>query len=217
MIREILHLLQKEILLEWRRKYALGGIMLYVFSSIYIVYAGFIRIPLNTWNAIFWILVLFISINAVAKSFVMENSRRQLYYYQLARPSAILLSKMIYNSLLLMLLIGLSFLGMSLIAGNPVRDPGLFWITTILASLGLGITFTFTSAIASKANNSAGLLAILSFPLVIPILMSLIKLSAVAVGLVFDSAWAKDVWTLLAIDALLVTLTFILFPYVWKD
>lgn len=217
MFNEIYHLLRKELLLEWRRKYALGGIMLYVFSSIYIVYAGFIRIPINTWNAIFWILVLFISINAVAKSFVQENSHRQLYYFQLARPAAVLLSKMIYNSLLLFLLTGLTYWGLSLVAGDPVRDFGLFVLIIFLASLGFGITFTFTSAIAAKASNSAGLLAILSFPLVIPILMSLIKLSANAVGLIFDTALNQDIFTLLAIDALLLALTFILFPYIWND
>jgi len=217
MLQEIIHLLRKELLLEWRRKYALGGIMLYVFSSIYIVYAGFIRIPINTWNAIFWILVLFISINAVAKSFIQENSHRQLYYFQLASPSAVLLSKMIYNTLLLFVLTALSYLGLSLVAGDPVRDLGLFILIIFLSSLGFGITFTFTAAIAAKAKNSAGLLAILSFPLVIPILMSLIKLSAGAVGLVFDTAINKDIFTLIAIDGLLLALTFLLFPYVWND
>jgi len=216
-IQEVISLLRKEFRLEIRRKYALGGILLYVFASVYIVYAGFFDIPTTAWNAIFWILMLFASINAVAKSFVQENRGRQLYYYQLARPSAVLISKMIYNTGLLFVIAVITFFVLATFAGNPIKENGMFLLILVLASLGLSISFTFTSAIAAKADGTTGILAILSFPIVIPILMSLVKLTAGAMRMIVDTAYAKDIFNLLAIDGLLLALTFFLFPYLWRD
>lgn len=215
--KETLVLLRKEALLEWRMKYALSGILLYVFSTVFIVYTAFIRLQPNVWNTLFWIIVLFTAVNAIVKSFVQENSARQLYYYSLANPIAILVSKMIYNIGLLLLLSVLCWMGLAFIAGNPVRDTGQFVLAIFLASVGFSITFTFVAAIAAKADNSATLMAILSFPLIIPILMTLIKISANALRLLNDTAVYKDVLTLVGIDLLLLALALVLYPFLWKD
>lgn len=210
-------LLRKEVLLEWRMKYALSGILLYVFSTIFIVYTAFVRLEPPVWNTLFWIIALFASVNAVVKSFVQENSARQLYYYSIANPIAILLSKIIYNAVLLLLLSVLCWIGLSIVAVNPVKDTGQFVGAILLASIGFSITFTFVSAIAAKADNSATLMAIMSFPLVIPILMTLIKISANALRLLNDTSVYKDVWTLVGIDLLLLGLALVLYPFLWKD
>jgi heme exporter protein B len=100
MWKEISVLIRKEITLEWRQKYALNGILLYVVSAVFITYLsvgakmGNLSIP--TWNALFWIILLFSSVNAVAKSFVQEQQGRQLYYYMIASPESIILSKIIF-------------------------------------------------------------------------------------------------------------------------
>jgi len=217
LLNEIGALLRKELVLEWRLRYAISGILLYVLSTVYIVYASFVSVQPQTWNALFWVVVLFASVNAVAKSFVQESGNRQLYYYSLANPIAIILSKIIYNFILLLVLSLLSFGAFSLVAGNPVKDYYLFFMAIFLGSLGFSITFTFISAIAAKANNSASLMAILSFPAIIPILMSLIKLNSGALRLIQDTAIWKDMVTLLAIDLILIALSLILFPFLWKD
>ena len=216
-LKETIVLLRKEILLEWRMKYALSGILLYVFSTIFIVYTAFIRLQPNVWNTLFWIIVLFASVNAIVKSFVQENSARQLYYYSIANPIAILLSKIIYNAVLLLLLSVLCWIGLSIVAVNPVKDTGQFVGAIFLASVGFSITFTFVSAISAKADNSATLMAVMSFPLVIPILMTLIKISANALRLLNDTSVYKDVLMLVGIDLLLLGLALVLYPFLWKD
>ncbi|HNG90515.1 MAG TPA: heme exporter protein CcmB, partial [Saprospiraceae bacterium] len=165
----------------------------------------------------FWLIVLFASINAVVKSFVQESGARQLYYYQLADPAMLLLAKMVYNTLLLLTLSALAFLSFSIVVGNKVKDPSLFALTLVLGSIGFSIAFTFISSIAAKANHAATLMAILSFPVVMPILLTLTRLSQVALRIIQDTSYMRDILNLLAIDAILVTLTFVLFPYVWKD
>jgi heme exporter protein B len=86
-----------------------------------------------------------------------------------------------------------------------------------LGSVGFSITFTFVSAISAKADNNATLLAVLSFPLVIPILMTLVKLSANAIGLINDTGVGQDLLILVAIDLILLGLTILLYPFLWRD
>ncbi|MEK7253890.1 MAG: heme exporter protein CcmB [Bacteroidota bacterium] len=217
LLHEILFLLRKEFTLEWRQKYAISGILLYVLSTVFIIYISFQQVSPQVWNVLFWVIMLFASVNAVVKSFVQESGHRQLYYYQLANPLAILLSKMIYNALLLLALSFLTFGAMGFVAGNPIQEAGQFSLALLLGSLGFSITFTFVSAIASKADNASTLMAILSFPLIIPVLLVLVNLSAHAIGLLQGTTLMRDVMLLGAIDLLLVALAMVLFPYLWRD
>ena len=100
--KETVALIRKELLLEWKQKYALGGLMLYSLSMVFVVALGLQRsLPLQAWNVIFWLILLFVSVNAVAKSFMGERGGQLLYLYNLASARAIIVSKIIYNCLLL--------------------------------------------------------------------------------------------------------------------
>ena len=222
-IQQILFLLKKEITLEFRQKYAISGILLYIFSTIFVVYMGAAgRAEPPVWIVLIFIIILFTSVNAVAKSFLQESGNRQLYYYSIADPIAIILSKMIYNTILLLLLSFLSYAIFSMVMVNPVINELLFFIVLFLASVGFAITFTFISAISAKADNSASLMAILSFPVIIPVLMVLIKLASESLNVRTNSIFADDVimnyiWILIAIDILLGGVALLLFPYLWRD
>ena len=214
--KELSALIWKEFILEWRQRYALGGIALYVVSTVYIIFFTFTRLLPQSWNAMFWVVALFAAVNAVAKSFAQENSQRQLYYYTLAHPIGVIIAKMIYNTVLLFVLMLLSFGAFSLLTGNPVQRLDIFFLVLLMASFGFAIAFTFISGIAAKANQNSTLMAILGFPVVIPILAMLIRLSANALR-ILDSNWSQDIMMLLAIDAILLTLALILFPFLWRD
>lgn len=214
---EIISLLRKEITLEWRQKYAISGILLYVLSTVFIIYISFQKVSPQLWNVLFWVIMLFASVNAVLKSFVQENGNRQLYYFQLHSPLAILLSKMIYNALLLLLIGVLTFVALGFVAGNPIVHSGQFATALFFGGLGFSVTFTFVSAIASKADNSSTLMAILAFPVIIPVLLLLVKLSAGAIGLLGGTGSGSDITMLVAIDLILVALGMVLFPFLWRD
>lgn len=217
LLRQIGYLLHKELLMELRSSYAISGILLYVFATVFVVYRVFIRLEPNAWNAMFWIVLLFASVNAVVKSFVQESGARQLYYYTLMNPLAVVLSKMIYNTSLLTIISLLVWLGFSFLGDSPVHETGMFLLAILLGSLGFSITFTFISAISVKADNSATLMAILSFPLVIPILMTVLKLTAGALRLMRDTAINQDIIILLGIDLLLIAMAIVLYPFLWRD
>jgi heme exporter protein B len=221
MLKEIAVLIQKEITLEWRQKYAINGILLYVVSAVFITYLsvgakqGNIGVP--TWNALYWIIIMFSAVNAVAKSFVQEHQGRQLYYYMIASPESIIISKMIYNTLLTLILALLGYLVFSIILGNPVADQGLFILNLILGAIGFSACLTIVSGIASKASNNATLMAILSFPVIIPILLMTIRVSKNAIDGLDWSVSLDKIVTLLAINAIIAATGYILFPYLWRS
>jgi heme exporter protein B len=217
MLQQTMRLLWRDWILEWRTRYALSGIVLYVLATIVLVYSALIDIQPKVWNAIFWVIILFAAVSAIVKSFVQESQSRQLYYYNLVHPLALLLAKMIYNTSLLFLLSLLSWGALALLTGNPVKETGLFILAIFLGSMGLSIAFTFVSAISAKAQNSATLMAILGFPVIIPILLTLVKIGANALRLIQDTSISSDILILVAINLVLLSVSILLYPFLWRD
>lgn len=215
---QVKFLIRKEITLEWRSKYAFNGILLYVVSTVFVCYLAFREISsAPTWNALFWIIMLFASVNAITKSFIQESRGRQLYYYTITGPQAIIISKIIYN-ILLMLLLSVIALGFyTLVFKNPLGDPLFYLLSVLLGSISFASVFTMISGIASKASNGGALMAILSFPVIIPLLVVLIKLSKNAMDGLDRSVSYDEIGVLLAINVIVVTTSLLLFPYLWRD
>src|SRR5215217_1629047 len=132
---QVKHLVKKELLLEWRSKYALNGVLLYVVSTVFVCFLSFVSIDIITWNALFWIIMLFASINAVSKSFLQESKGRQLYIYTIASPIALIISKTIYNVLLMTLLTVIALSFHMMVFGRVPQDLLMYFIATILGSL----------------------------------------------------------------------------------
>src|SRR5262249_22694234 len=145
---EIIALLKKDLLLEWRQKFAFNGILLYLFSTIFFVYISFFYVSPVLLIVLFLVIMLFASVNLVARSFMQEGKGRMLYLYTLASPQAIILAKMIYNALLMLLLSFLGLLMYSIVIGNPVTYPLYFILSAIMGSISFALTFTMMSAIA---------------------------------------------------------------------
>ncbi|HRH65407.1 MAG TPA: heme exporter protein CcmB [Bacteroidia bacterium] len=208
----------KEIRLEWKQKYAFQGLLLYVVSTVFVCYLSFRQIiDLPTWNALFWIIQVFAAVNAVAKSFMQESRGRMLYYYTLANPRALILAKTLYSLLLMLVLSVFNLFFYSLFIGNPVQDLPMFLTAVLLGSSGFASVLSMVSAIASKAGNNATLMSILSFPILIPLLMTTIRFSKNAMdGLAWSVSW-QYVIILTALNALVFALAYLLFPYLWRD
>lgn len=217
----IFRLIQKEFTLELRRNAVISGIGLYLFSLIFICYLTFSlrqnSINEATWSALFWLALLFSVINSVAKSFIGEKKGLFVYYYSLASPQAIILSKIIYNTILCLVLSIVAYLLFSTFIGNPVKDTGLFVLTLFLTSVGFSSALSLISGIASKANNSNILMAVLSFPVIIALLLMAIKITKNILDGLERSASTDELLNLIAINSILTVLAYILFPYIWRS
>ncbi|RZM27822.1 MAG: ABC transporter permease [Pedobacter sp.] len=217
LLHQVKYLVKKELVLEWRSKYALNGVLLYVVSTVFVCFLSFVSVIPVTWNALFWIIMLFASINAVSKGFLQESKGRQLYIYTLASPLALIISKTIYNVMLMMVLTVIALAFYILVFDYVPQDLGLYILATILGSLSFSTIFTMISAIASKAGNGGMLMAILSFPVIIPVLIVLIKLTKNAIDGLDRSVSLDEIGLLLIINGLVAGVTLLLFPYLWRD
>jgi len=217
LLQQIGLLITKDLRLEWRQRYALSGILLYVVSTVMVVYLSLSNPQPAMWTAVLWIILLFASVNAVAKSFMQESTSRQLYYYTIASPQAIIVAKMLYNVLLLLLLASIGMLVYSTLLGNPVENIPLFLGIVAMGACSFALCFTLIAGIAAKAGKSAVLMPILSFPIIIPTLGLLVRTSKVAVLGIDDIDLNKDLGILAALNLMQLTLSYILFPFLWKD
>ncbi|CAH0996210.1 hypothetical protein EMA8858_02341 [Emticicia aquatica] len=220
-MQELKALIGKEIRLEWRQRYALNGMLLYIISTVFVCYMSF-KLKVNdiepiTWNTLFWIILLFTAVNSITKSFTQERAGRQLYYYTLASPQGVILSKIIYNIVLLLALSLVGFVIYALFMGNPVNNIAMYLTGIVLGAVGFSATLTMVAGIASKAENTSTLMAVLSFPIILPMLLMLIRLSKNAMdGLEWSTSF-DEILTLLGIDGIVIALSYLLFPFLWRS
>ncbi|MCB0737779.1 MAG: heme exporter protein CcmB [Bacteroidetes bacterium] len=215
--KAIAHLVYKDIKLELREKYALSGILLYVVSTTFVIYSAFQQVDASTWVSLFWIITLFAALNAASRSFITENPNTRLYYFLLVGPHEMILSKMLFNGLLLLVLAAISNLVFGILLGFEIEGFNLWILLSALGSLGFGLSFTMISAIASKAKNAGVLMTILGLPIIIPQLMVLIRLSNLAAnGGTIAEHWG-DLVSLASIDIIALAVALVVFPFLWKD
>jgi heme exporter protein B len=203
-------------LLEVRQQYSFYGILLYIGATVLVLQMAIHEPETKVWNGLFWVIQLFICINAVAKSFLQESRGRMLYFYTIASPSDFVLAKLLFNTLLMLVMSLLSLLLFSMFLGSPVVKLGRFIGLVLLGGWSLSLVFTFLAAIAARAQQNAAIMAVLGFPLIIPQLLLLMKLSNAAFNPILIIP-TTTILLLVALDAMVIILAVILFPFLWKD
>ena len=208
--------MKKDVLLEIRQQYSFYGILLYIGATVFVLFNAIDEPESRTWNGLFWVIQLFICINAVAKSFLQESRGRMLYYYSIASPADFVLAKLLFNSFLMLVMSALSLLLFTLFLGNPLQKILPFIGLVLLGGWSLSLVFTFLAAIAAKAQQNAAIMAVLGFPIIIPQLLLLMRLSNAAFTPLLTIPF-NTILLLVALDLMVVLLAVILFPFIWKD
>ena len=218
MFKKVIELVLKDVRLNWRERYAIYSLLLYVLCTSYVAYLSFEGIINDrSWIALFWIIVLFAAMNASLQSFKRELNYQALFFYTIARPRVIIIAKIIYNSGLLIFLNLVSYILYSTFLGNPISNTIKFVLCIVIGSSAIASLLTLIAAIASKTNNNGGIMAVLSMPLLFPILINLIKTSEIC--LIENEFYLVDnhILFLILLNIATVLLSYLLFPYLWRD
>jgi heme exporter protein B len=212
-------LIKKEFLLEFRQKSTIGGVLVYVIGTIFVSALCFKgKLDKPTWNALFWVITLFTSVTISSKSFIKETGGQALFNYLYYSPRQFILSKILYNMVFMLCLSCITFFFYAFFIKNEVENLALFFIVLVLASTGLAGILSLMSAISGKASGNFALMSILSFPVIMPLILVVIRLSKQAVdGLEWAGVSFSFIVILLALNLLTVALSFLLFPYLWRD
>ena len=217
-LKEIKHLFFHELKLENRHRYAFNGILLYVVSTVYVVYISTKgELQQSSWVPIFWLIMLFASANALQKSFIRENSGRFLYLYTLASPQGIIISKMLYNCILTSVVSMLTWVAYSILMGDVIANKLLFISALLLGNMGISSLFTFIAAISSKSAQNSTLVAVLGFPVLLPLLLALIKICNASVMGISFADMKTYLYVLLALNVIIWAMAYLLFPYLWRE
>lgn len=215
----LLALIKKEFLLEFRQKSTIGGVLVYVIGTIFVSALCFKgRLDKPTWNALFWVITLFTSVTISGKSFLKETGGQALFNFLHYSPQQFIVAKTLYNMAFMLCLSFVTFFFYGFFIKNEVENLGLFFIVLILASSGLAGILSLMSAISSKASGNFAIMSILSFPVLMPLILVVIRLSKQAVdGLEWAGVGFDFIVILLALNVLTIALSFLLFPYLWRD
>ncbi|MFK7755868.1 MAG: heme exporter protein CcmB [Flavobacteriales bacterium] len=221
LLGQIKTIIKKDITLELKSLESLAGMVLFLVATVYTVFLTFKKIPSSEiWNALFWIIIIFSAFNAITGSFKNETDGKQFYLYFLVNPKALILAKIIYNSVLMLVLTILGLLIFTLFLGSGVLQAmniPSFLLGLVLTSLGLSGVLTIISAIAAQLDFKGGIITVLGLPLLFPLILISQKFSAQALSGVSVSGNMNFLLGLLTLNVAVVTLSYVLFPYLWRQ
>src|SRR6185369_16012621 len=127
-------------------------------------------------------------------------------------PADFVLAKLLFNSVLMLVMSLLSLLLFTLFLGNPLQKILPFIGLVLLGGWSLSLVFSFLAAIAARAQQNAAIMAVLGFPLIIPQLILLMQLSKAAFAPLITIP-LTTILLLVALDILVIMLVVILFLF----
>ena len=215
---------QKDLRLELRTRYAVNALALFVASSLLLVVfaVGEGNVSERLASALVWIVIVFAAAVGLGRAFVAEEERGTVLLLQLhLRPSTVYAGKLLFNVLLVGFVNALAAVGFVVVLGLDVEAPGLLAATLALGALGLAGATTLLSAIIARTQGAGPLLAVLAFPLLVPLLLSVVRVTQRTLLLGASAGpWAASLDDLVALGAYagaVITASVLLFDYVWND
>jgi len=216
-MNEVIAIIQRELRHEIRSRRSWLAILLYIGSTVYISYLGFQHtLDAETWNALFWILIVFIAMFASSGSFAGRDGE-MLYIYTLVSPQKFILGRLLYNGIFLLAVSMIALIGYGFFVGFPISNFAVFIATLILSVWGISSLLTVSFAIASKGGGGFALMAIISFPLLVPLLITAQHLSQLCMQGSGTFGYGGNMAALFALDVIIGALCYLLFPYLWRD
>lgn len=204
---------------ELRTRYALNALFMFAFTTLVVISFSLGQVSLSTTvhAALYWITMFFSAMSALAGVFIKEEDTKTAQTLRLyARPSIIYTGKLIYNIVLLLILCLLITPFYIIFMHVAVPDPVLFAVIVTLGAIGLAGATTIIGAIVAKANTRGALFAVLSFPVLLPLLVAAISGTNAALN---NEGWAgaeNDIKLLVAYAVIMITASAVLFDFVWN-
>lgn len=208
---------------EFRTRYAVNAILMFAFTTLIAVSfsIGSYRIVeaqkpfLNA--VLLWIILVFSALSGLSRSFVREEESGTMDILKLsARPQAVFLGKLFFNLTLLGALEIIIVPSFVLLMGYEIKLPVCFWAMIISAGLGLGAGTTLVAAMIAQASARGALFSALSFPLLLPLMITAIKgCERAALGL--DAAGWPEVRIAVAYVVIMMVMSIFLFPLIWEE
>ncbi len=221
MIQQTTAVFLKDFQSELRTRYAINALVMFVITTLSIILfsIGGERVSLEVLAGMLWVVIFFSAMSGLSRSFVSEEERGTTMTLQLlAQPAVVYFGKLLFN---LVLIISINTLVVALylllIPLFVVQTASIFFLTLFLGSVGLACASTIIAAIIAKANSKGTLYPVLSFPILLPLLMTVMNATKLSLdGAPFAEA-TGEFRVLISYSVVLIAVSWVLFDYVWKD
>ena len=215
------HILVKEIVSEFRTRYALNALLMFVVTTLSMILfsIGAETPSQEILSGTLWIVIFFSAMSGLSRTFVAEEERgTSLTLRLLTNATSVYLGKLFYNLVLILVLsfiIALAY--MLIIKEFVVVTYSIFWLTIFLGSCGLASASTILAAIIAKANTKGTLFPVLAFPILLPLLLTSINATKMATEGAFFLDALQEFQILISFTIVMVTSSLLLFDFIWKD
>jgi heme exporter protein B len=224
LLSDILAVLAKDLTAELRSRVALNAIGLFGLTTLIAVayQIGPYQIQEqdrpHLLSALLWIILFFAATSGLSRVFVKEEDAHTAKTLRLAaRPLAVLGGKYLFNLLLLLALYALIVPLYCALMGYAVRGVGGLLLVLVAGAVALAATTTIVAAIIARASGSTTLFAILSVPLVLPLLVMLIQGTRAAAASSELAVVLPALQGVVSLGGAVMIVSVYLFPVVWHD
>jgi len=233
-LAETTAVLAKEARSEWRTRVAAASLGLFVAGALALIGLAFarlspspeLRLEINTQiaAALLWLVILFTAATGLGRAFLVEEERGTAIALRLhGRPTAVWTGKFLANTAQILLLSAVTAPILFQILGVDVRHPVPLVLSVALGCTGVAAVFSFTGAVVAQTSARGGLLAALSFPVLLPQFASGVDSTLRAIG--FRATLSTDFWStsgggivqLASYDAIAITAALLLFEHIWNE
>lgn len=211
----------KDLRSELRTRYSLNSLIMFVITTLSVILfsLGSENVSTDVLSGVLWIIIFFSTMSGLSRSFVSEEERGTVMTLQLtARPLAVYFGKLLFNTILLAALNLLTVtLYLVFITNFVVQNYLIFLVTMVLGTLGLASASTILAAIIAKANTKGTLYPVLSFPILLPLLLTVINATKMSVegAPVYEAV--SEFQILISYFIVITTISYLLFDFVWKE
>ena len=215
------YLFKKDWHSELRTRYAINALAMFILVTISVILFSIGQEKINEYltGGLLWVVIFFSAMSGLSRAFVSEEERGTTLTLQLvAAPSTIFTGKLLFNAALVFLMnIVITILFFLFFESFVINNILLFILAFIIGNIGIAISSTIIAAIISKASAKGTLYPVLSFPILLPLILVLLQLTKFAIDGKSISASFVELAVLVCYDVIMITASYLLFDFIWKD
>lgn len=214
-------LFQKDFHSELRTRYAINSLAMFIIVAISVILfsIGNESISPGLTGGLFWVVIFFSAMSGLARAFVSEEERGTSLTLQLiASPSTVFTGKLLFNVILVFLMnIVITLLYSALFAEFVIKNYLLFLLTFLIGNIGIAISSTLIAAIIAKAGSKGTLYPVLSFPILLPLILTSVQLTLFAIEGTPISEAVFELAIVICYDIIMISASYMMFDFIWKD
>ncbi len=216
-----LALFKKDWQSELRTRYAINALAMFIIVTISVILFSIGQEKISTYltGGLLWVVIFFSAMSGLARAFVSEEERgTTLTLHLLAKPSTVFSGKLLFNVLLVYIMnFAIVILYSLLFDSFSIQNVWLFILATTFGSFGIAVSSTIIAAIISKASAKGTLYPVLAFPILLPLILILLELTKFSIDGKSITESYVELAVLICYDVIMLTASYMLFDFIWKD